>query len=206
MTSDSSSNPSTRAEDSLTLRRREANRLAAQRFRSRKKGYQDSLEERIRVLEEERDGLLRRLGEQPDPKARADDEPFPRYPSYNPPSNHRQHSSFSGPSVSPERREAVDIEVRVAALESANRRLQDELKGVYEENDRLHEELESWRRRERDLRGDGIRRFEEQASSRRQDMADCTVAWTALTHGFNGLSRAPHIPLRSSPLRACSLF
>lgn len=42
------------AESSLTKRRREANRLAAQRFRSRKKGYQDSLEERVRVLENEK--------------------------------------------------------------------------------------------------------------------------------------------------------
>ena len=46
-------------EDGLTLRRREANRLAAQRFRSRKKGYQDSLEERIRILEEEKDLVAR---------------------------------------------------------------------------------------------------------------------------------------------------
>jgi predicted nuclease with TOPRIM domain len=81
----------------ITVRRREANRLAAQRFRSRKKGYQDSLEERIKALEEERDGLLRRQGETPEGR--------------------------------------------------------EEIRGVYEENDRLagenerlHRELENWKR------------------------------------------------------------
>lgn len=48
-------------ESSLTRRRREANRLAAQRFRSRKKGYQDSLEERVRVLENEKHELEEQL-------------------------------------------------------------------------------------------------------------------------------------------------
>ncbi|GFZ44962.1 hypothetical protein JCM24511_02688 [Saitozyma sp. JCM 24511] len=136
--------PSSRGEDSLTLRRREANRLAAQRFRSRKKGYQDSLEERIRALEEERDGLLQRLGESS--SARSEDDPYVRYPSYAPPSSRRPNTGVSGPSVSPERREAADVDVRVAALESANRRLQEELKGAYEENDRLREELDGWKR------------------------------------------------------------
>jgi hypothetical protein len=101
----------------ITVRRREANRLAAQRFRSRKKGYQDSLEERIKALEEERDGLLRRQGETPE--------------------------GHGGPSA----------DARVASLEAANRRLREEIRGVYEENDRLagenerlHRELENWKR------------------------------------------------------------
>jgi hypothetical protein len=141
---DLNTTPSSRGEDSLTLRRREANRLAAQRFRSRKKGYQDSLEERIRALEEERDGLLRRLGESS--STRSEDDPYVRYPSYAPPSARRPNTGFSGPSVSPERREAADVDVRVAGLESANRRLQEELKGAYEENDRLREELDGWKR------------------------------------------------------------
>lgn len=101
----------------ITVRRREANRLAAQRFRSRKKGYQDSLEERIKALEEERDGLLRRQGETAE--------------------------GHGGPSA----------DARVASLEAANRRLREEIRGVYEENgrlagenERLHRELENWKR------------------------------------------------------------
>lgn len=105
-------------ESTSAVRRREANRLAAQRFRSRKKGYQDSLEERIKVLEDEKDALLRRLGEMPEG------------------TNH-------GPM---DIRDAADTSVRMASLEAANRRLRDELRGVYEENDRLREDLDGWRR------------------------------------------------------------
>jgi hypothetical protein len=103
--------PLNERDDTLTLRRREANRLAAQRFRSRKKGYQDSLEEKIRVMEDERDVLLQRLGEAPG-----------------------------------DGKDATDPDVRVAALESANRHLRDELGSLREENDRLRDELEAWRR------------------------------------------------------------
>jgi hypothetical protein len=45
----------------ITTRRRESNRLAAQRFRNRKKGYQNSLEERIRILEHEKDLVAKSL-------------------------------------------------------------------------------------------------------------------------------------------------
>lgn len=120
--------------DGTTSRRREANRLAAQRFRSRKKGYQDSLEERIRVLEEERDVLLNRLGEGPgESMFRLND-------------SGGQGASFSA-AGSPEKKEApIDVDVRIASLEAANRRLQEELKGLYEDNEVLREELERWRR------------------------------------------------------------
>jgi chromosome segregation ATPase len=97
-------------EDTLTVRRREANRLAAQRFRSRKKGYQDSLEERIRVLEDDRESLLRQLGGAPE--------------------------------------STVNVDVRIAALEAANRRLRDEMSMLRADNDRLRDELEAWRRSE----------------------------------------------------------
>ena len=107
---DTTDNSETNKEDTLTVRRREANRLAAQRFRSRKKGYQDSLEERIRVLEEDREGLLRQLG--------------------------------GAPEVT------TNVDVRIAALEAANRRLRDEMSMLRAENDRLRDELEAWRRQE----------------------------------------------------------
>lgn len=110
-----------RGEDGLTLRRREANRLAAQRFRSRKKGYQDSLEERIRILEEEKD-IVARHG-------------YLNYPR----------------STSPDKL-PMDVDVRVSALEAANRRLQEEVRVVTEENVRLKDEVERWRKWERDVR------------------------------------------------------
>lgn len=136
-TAGSSSSRGLAGEDTLTLRRREANRLAAQRFRSRKKGYQDSLEERIRILEEEKDMMARNLnrGHQRSPH---EDGYF------------RQHDPYRRRSISPDKH--VDVDIRVASLEAANRRLQDELRGVVEENERLRDEVEKWRRWERDLR------------------------------------------------------
>jgi hypothetical protein len=124
-------------EETLTLRRREANRLAAQRFRSRKKGYQDSLEERIKILEDEKDIIARRLAQtrhQP-----TTDEGY-----------YRQTETYRRRSPTPER--AGDGDVRMASLESANRRLQDELRGVVEDNDRLRDEVERWRKWEREQR------------------------------------------------------
>lgn len=125
-------------EDALTLRRREANRLAAQRFRSRKKGYQDSLEDRIRILEEEKDSISQRLvhSHQRSPH----DEGFLRH-----------HDMYRRRSGSPDNKN-LDADVRVAALESANRRLQDELRGVVEDNERLRDEVDRWRKWDRDMR------------------------------------------------------
>jgi hypothetical protein len=123
-------------EETLTLRRREANRLAAQRFRSRKKGYQDSLEERIRILEDEKDVIARRL-----------DHTHQRPPSHDE-GYYRQTEAY--PQRSPDH--GADGEVRFASLESANRRLQDELRGVMEDNARLRDEVERWRKWERDQR------------------------------------------------------
>lgn len=152
------------SEDSLTLRRREANRLAAQRFRSRKKGQQDSLEERVRQLEDERDALLRQLGGACRPSSRdtlgigiGDDNDF------RPGSKHVLATTLSPTpqiatpyfplcSNSPERREpSLDIDVRIAALESANRKLQDVLRSFVEENVRLRADIESWRGWQREL-------------------------------------------------------
>lgn len=115
-------------EDNLTLRRREANRLAAQRFRSRKKGYQDSLEEKVRQLEDDKELLVRRLTD-------------------------RREEGFAS---SPQRPDpASEADVRVAALEAANRRLQDELRFVHEENDQLHKQLDQWKRWDRERRYGG---------------------------------------------------
>lgn len=155
----STSSRSGSGEDTLTVRRREANRLAAQRFRSRKKGYQDSLEEKVRILEDERDVLSRRLGETPVPILGGQDEVDGDARSmWNPAAsptarNPLRHQSFSSLSDSPEHRDGLaDGELRVASLESANRRLQDELRSLAEENDRLRDELEDWQRWEKNMR------------------------------------------------------
>ncbi|KAL7420699.1 hypothetical protein Q5752_004650 [Cryptotrichosporon argae] len=158
-------------EDVLALRRREANRLAAQRFRSRKKGYQDSLEERIRALEEEKDSLSRRLERAEDDGAGGGGGGGGRFgrasrrsPSSDPyPRSSMLSSRFGGTggrSTSPVARSEAyaDIELRVAGLESANRRLQDELRGVYDENDRLRAELERWREWTRESRAANVAR------------------------------------------------
>ncbi|KAK8858785.1 hypothetical protein IAR55_003015 [Kwoniella newhampshirensis] len=164
-----------RGEDTLTVRRREANRLAAQRFRSRKKGYQDSLEERVKDLEQEKDVLLRQLDElaqiskaspslQGRPSAlrlQHDDYRGEKPWGVDGVSNARQGSSSQRP-MSPERREPpVDVDVRIAALESANRRLQDEVRGVTDENERLRSELRRWQDWDRQGRTEQARRKEQ---------------------------------------------
>nr|XP_019045389.1 hypothetical protein I302_05778 [Kwoniella bestiolae CBS 10118]OCF24319.1 hypothetical protein I302_05778 [Kwoniella bestiolae CBS 10118] len=157
-----------------SVRRREANRLAAQRFRSRKKGYQDSLEERIRVLESEKEVLVRQVDEGLSRSG------HPSSSSLQPRSSHlrqgqadgdgvdghhwssKGQSSSSHRSASPERREPpLDAEVRIASLESANRRLQDDVRNLIEENDQLRDELQRWRSW-----------HVEHDRSRRMDMAD----------------------------------
>ncbi|KAK1920667.1 hypothetical protein DB88DRAFT_130424 [Papiliotrema laurentii] len=151
-----SSRGSPTGEDSLTVRRREANRLAAQRFRSRKKGYQESLEEKVRQLEEDKELLVRRLTEAfgvPLPPRRRsvgrvnDDRGEIGGVSKLGASGNMNHA------LSPEHREMpVDADVRIAALKSANRRLQEELRCIHENNDRLRQELEYWRLWEGDQR------------------------------------------------------
>lgn len=142
-------------EDSLTVRRREANRLAAQRFRSRKKGYQDSLEEKVRQLEEDKELLIRRLTENSGvalPNRRLSTSRLVDDRVENKNNSHSASFSYTQPTSPDHREAAVDADVRIAALESANRRLQDELRVVTEENDKLREELDFWRRWERDQR------------------------------------------------------
>ena len=119
---------------SLTVRRREANRLAAQRFRSRKKGYQESLEEKVRELQEENALLQGRLeGRQ--------DMPF-RPRSGEPPRPILPHSSSADWTAT--HGSAADI--RMAALDAANRRLQEENRALEVEVQRVSGELEMWRR------------------------------------------------------------
>lgn len=135
--------------ESMILRRREANRLAAQRFRNRKKGYQDSLEERVRALEEERTTLVRRLGQvdERDWDRRQSNEDF-----YGSSSSYKSHSSpYPYPSSSKSAPD-TDPDLRVARLESANRRLQEDLKLASQENDRLRATVDRWVEWERNLR------------------------------------------------------
>lgn len=153
----SSGNP---GEESMILRRREANRLAAQRFRNRKKGYQDSLEERIRVLEEERAILNRRLEDAEEGHAgrgyhgphggehlmrRFDQSPSVLAGAPGRSASTSRLSRFASPS-------AADAELRVASLESANRRLQDELKRASERISYLESNLDQWVKWEQNLR------------------------------------------------------
>ncbi|OCF44363.1 hypothetical protein I317_01808 [Kwoniella heveanensis CBS 569] len=181
--------------DRITVRRREANRLAAQRFRSRKKGYQDQLEERVRALEGERDVLIRQLDESLPPGPRTTNSSRqPRSSNLRssqadgmdvdghgagsssgsgantgaglaPGSSSRSSAMrTSGPlrnSASPDRREAAapyDADVRIAALESANRRLQETLRNLHDENDELRKELRRWRIWGREVRNEDARR------------------------------------------------
>jgi hypothetical protein len=124
-------------EENLTVKRREANRLAAQRFRSRKKGYQDGLEEKVRLLEEEKDILLRQLGTNGH-SVKTEEGMSGRKSS----AERRKDTSRSG---SPRRSRDLDLGVRLSSLDAANRHLQDELKSVYEENLSLRKELDRWR-------------------------------------------------------------
>jgi hypothetical protein len=63
----------------------------------------------------------------------------------------RHHDMYRRSPGSPDNKN-LDVDVRVASLESANRRLQDELRGVVEDNERLRDEVERWRRWDRDMR------------------------------------------------------
>ncbi|KLT45094.1 hypothetical protein CC85DRAFT_299962 [Cutaneotrichosporon oleaginosum] len=134
-------------EKSMILRRREANRLAAQRFRNRKKGYQDSLEERVRSLEQERDDLIERL-ETAEAAAMSRDS-HTVWPT--PSAKHRR--SGTGTSAAFFSRKggsgtfpppSPDESLRLSGVEAANRRLQDENKWLQEDNARLQEMLDRW--------------------------------------------------------------
>ena len=134
-----------------TIRRREANRLAAQRFRSRKKAHQEQLEEKIRRLEEDRQTLISHY---PSERVGSAEEAVLDVEQDAGPSNQSATRSTSpqGPprlvsSVSFELREfSADQEVRIASLEAANRKLQEDLRVVRQEKEELLEELRRWRR------------------------------------------------------------
>lgn len=145
-------------EKSMILRRREANRLAAQRFRNRKKGYQDSLEERVRVLEQERDGLLERV-EAVDRSFKRDAEA-----AWATPSSKRHRRSGTGGSATSLPRKAssgplppttTEESLRLSGIEAANRRLQDDTKWLQEENIALKETIAKWVEWEQSLRRSG---------------------------------------------------
>lgn len=91
-------------------------------------------------MEEERDILLHRLGEGPgESMFKQVDHAGTAFPN-------------TQPLGSPDKKEnPAELDIRVAALESANRSLQDELRGLYEENERLREEVDSWRRWDQEM-------------------------------------------------------
>lgn len=140
----------------MILRRREANRLAAQRFRNRKKGYQDSLEERVRALEQERDGLLERV-EAVDRTFKRDSDAVWATPS----TKHRRSGTGSATFLArksgsgPLPPTATDESLRLSGVEAANRRLQDESKWLQEENQALKETIAKWVEWEQSLRRGG---------------------------------------------------
>lgn len=133
--------PSTQqsVDDPTLLRRREANRLAAQRFRNRKKGYQDSLEEKVRDLQDKNSELLRRLDQidehprlsrsqsSPNHRTRHAGDPYPYPPHY---ASQGSSSNLATPTI-------AEAEMRIESLEAANRHLQKELKEMVDETDRL---------------------------------------------------------------------
>lgn len=133
------SQPGPSVESTIT-RRREANRLAAQRFRNRKKGYQDSLEERVRQLEEENLELVRRCElaegyQRTRPRSSPGFDRSQRLPEHYPFSSGGHTPGQAPPSSS-------DDKMRISSLEGENRILTDELKMMREENERLRNQLE----------------------------------------------------------------
>ncbi|ORX37205.1 hypothetical protein BD324DRAFT_650811 [Kockovaella imperatae] len=131
--------------ENLTVRRREANRLAAQRFRSRKKGYQESLEEKIRQLQEENAALLNRMEGRPNTFGGHYDLPFEPMPHETSMPGMDRPTTVAEPS-SNSQQHGPGPDIRIAALDSANRRLQEENRNLEEELRRMSGELEMWRR------------------------------------------------------------
>ncbi|BEI89316.1 uncharacterized protein CcaverHIS019_0206780 [Cutaneotrichosporon cavernicola] len=134
-------------EKSMILRRREANRLAAQRFRNRKKGYQDSLEDRVRTLELERDELLERVEVAEAATAGRDPHTVWSTPS----AKHRRSGTGSSTTFLSRKGGSgtlppttTDESLRLSGVEAANRRLQDENKWLQEDNARLQDMLDRW--------------------------------------------------------------
>jgi len=144
-------------------RRREANRLAAQRFRTRKKGYVDELEKKVAGLEREKEKLLRRIGDLIDTQTRVkmeegirstDGSNFgssPRDPIQSHPPHLGLHSSRS---ISPRRLldQQQFNEMKISNLEDANRHLQQELTVSLQNNERSTDLLGKWRDWEIELR------------------------------------------------------
>jgi hypothetical protein len=97
------------------------------------------------MLEEEKDAMARRLGDSVPPR----DEQYFRPPADRPTSPDR------GP---------VEGDIRVASLESANRRLQEELRVVSEDNDRLRDELEQWKNWELENRDERVSQWQKSIS------------------------------------------
>ncbi|ODN73930.1 hypothetical protein, variant [Cryptococcus amylolentus CBS 6039] len=159
-------------EDTVTARRREANRLAAQRFRSRKKGYQDSLEEKIRSLEQANRALQGRIGDYDGPVhegslgslptsgLRPHYDQFASWPGAVPSTKHMPSNPLS-PVAGPLAPECHDVhqdhEFRIRHLEKVNAGLEEELREVREENKALRDEFRRWRMQEERVEDDVIR-------------------------------------------------
>ncbi|WVN90528.1 uncharacterized protein L203_105764 [Cryptococcus depauperatus CBS 7841] len=138
-------------EGPMTTRRREANRLAAQRFRNRKKGYQDSLEEKIKILEQENKALQVRLGGHGDSRDPSSSShistshiPFPGGWAEG-----SHHVTFAHQNANLVSADIMDIqhdhEVRIGYLEKVNQALEDEIQHMREENRILKVEFTRWR-------------------------------------------------------------
>ncbi|WVQ85001.1 hypothetical protein IAT38_007165 [Cryptococcus sp. DSM 104549] len=139
----------------ISSRRREANRLAAQRFRTRKKGYQDELEEKIKSLEQDNRQLMGMLDEKsPKNSSTSPDRAMPRHDSEvdTDKSNGRAPGSCHNTPHPPRSEDlplstdsqlpSAIIEPRLGALEMANERLQHQLQDLREENQEIKNELE----------------------------------------------------------------
>ncbi|AAW47175.1 hypothetical protein CNBN1620 [Cryptococcus deneoformans B-3501A] len=143
--------------DTMTARRREANRLAAQRFRSRKKGYQDSLEEKIKELEQVNRALQGKLeGKNEisrDPSSSSAPAQHVSYDHYSWAVN-SHHAPPIPPSSSTIHHDYIEVqhdhEFRIRHLEKVNQALEEELREVREENKHLRDEFAHWRMSTRD--------------------------------------------------------
>ncbi|WVO24936.1 uncharacterized protein IAS62_006316 [Cryptococcus decagattii] len=185
--------------DTMTARRREANRLAAQRFRSRKKGYQDSLEEKIKELEQENRALQGKLegkNETPqrDPPSSSTHVSYDHY-SWAANSHHAPPILPSSSAIHPDYMEVQhNHEFRIRHLEALNQALEEELREVREENKRLRDEFAHWRMATRDWSEEENNR---PASSNGPPLPQHrSQSWTRASHPF---SSSYHPPPGSHP-------
>lgn len=188
--------------DTMTARRREANRLAAQRFRSRKKGYQDSLEEKIKELEQENRALQGKLegkNETPqrDPSSSSKHVSYDHY-SWAANSHHAPPILPSSSAIHPDYIEVQhNHEFRIRHLETLNQALEEELREVREENKRLRDEFAHWRMATRDWSEEENNRPASSNGPPKQQLPQHrSQSWTRASHPF---SSSYHPPPGSHP-------